>query len=192
MKYVLMVLFLSFCSVAQSLKLDMNFGGVPFTFSKKSFTSDGGELNIGYFVTCRGEKASLCQEYCGADSCLVNTDSCEGCVTSRNLNVFALFNDFSKLFSLTKNNLNWIEVFGRIKNDELRMIDENAILNLFEDTQSDEKYENARKRFLSSCPAETQKAFLLVDTDLNPLLYICKGTYGQITYQTKWNTEISQ
>ncbi len=193
MKYFLMVMLFFFYSSAAGLKLklDREFGGVPYTFSKASFNDDG-DLNVGYFVTCTGEKNSLCQQYCGGNSCLVSTDSCDGCVTSRNLNVFALFNDFSKLFSLTQNSFNWTDVFEKIRNREVRMVDENAILNLFEDTQSDEKYENARKRFLNSCPVETQKAFLLVDLDLNPLLYICKGPYGQKTYQTKWNTEISQ
>tara|TARA_B110001454_G_C12722462_1_gene435383 strand:+ start:6453 stop:7031 length:579 start_codon:yes stop_codon:yes gene_type:complete len=192
MKYLMMMLLAGVYSFAGiTLKLDTNYGGVPYTFSKKSF-NENGDLNVGYFVTCRAEHNSLCQNYCGADSCLVNSDSCEGCVTSRNLNVFALFNDFSKLFTLAPNNLDWTEVFSRIKKSELRLIDENAILNLFEDTQSDEKYENARARFLSSCPTETQKAFLLVDSELNPVLYICKGVYGQITYQTKWNAEIAQ
>ncbi|MBL7556388.1 MAG: hypothetical protein JNM24_11255 [Bdellovibrionaceae bacterium] len=176
---------------ADVLRIDSNFGGLPFTFSKKSY-SDNGDLNVGYFVSCRPERQSLCQELCSAQTCLISNDSCEACVSSRNLNVFALFNDFSKLFTLSRGTVDWVSLFEKIKNEGVRVVDENAILNLFEDTQSDEKYESARKRFFNSCPADTAKAFLLIDGELNPLVYVCQGSYGQISYQTQWNTEIAQ
>lgn len=192
MKYLILLIFLSAQVLAGvRLRMDYSLGGLPFEFSKKTF-SDHGDLNIGYFVTCRPEKNSLCQSTCGAQTCLVNTDSCSSCVSSRNLNVFAIFNDFNKLFSLSQSTVDWIYVFEKIKNSGARLIDENTILNLFEDTQSDEKYEIARQRFISSCPAGTKKAFLMIDNDLNPLLYVCKGDYGQIVYGTEWNAEFSK
>lgn len=178
------------CFAADTFRLDSSFGGLPITFTKKSYV-DNGDLNVGYFVTCRPENQSLCQNLCSAHTCLISNDSCEACVSSRNLNVFALFNDFSKVFTLSRNTMDWISLFDKIKTEDIRVIDENAILNLFEDTQSDEKYENARKRFLSSCPAETTKAFLLVDSELNPLVYICQGPYGQSSYQTRWAAELA-
>ena len=191
-KWILILFFVSTQGFAAlALRLDANFGGAPFTFSKTSY-SDNGDLNVGYFVSCRAESQSMCQNLCAGDTCLISNDSCEACVTSRNLNVFALFNDFAKLFTLSRATTDWVILFQKIKDQDVRVVDENAILNLFEDTQSDEKYENARKRFFSSCPAETKKAFLLIDGNLNPLVYVCQGSYGQVTYQTKWNTEIAQ
>jgi hypothetical protein len=161
-----------------------------FHFSKRSYIENS-ELNVGYFVSCQTMGHNYCQALCGAMTCLVNNDSCDGCVSSTNLNVFAVFNDFSKLFVLNESAPNWSLVFQRFQAGTLRVIDENAMLNLFEDTQSDEKYENARKQFLGSCPMETQKAFLVVDENINPVLYVCQGTYGQKVYQTQWNPEFT-
>lgn len=173
---------------ADIISIDNNFSESPFTVFKKSY-SESGDLNVGYFVTCHPESQRLCQNLCLAQSCLISNDSCDACVSSRNLNVFVLFNDFSKLFTLSHGAVDWENLFKKVKNKGIRVVDENAILNLFEDTQSDEKYENARQRFLSSCPTQTTKAFLLIDSELNPLVYVCQGAYGQIAYQTRWNIE---
>ncbi len=163
----------------------------PISFYKKSFVENA-ELNIGYFVTCRFGSGAFCQNLCEADTCLVNTDSCDGCVTSRNLNVFALFNDFAKVFTLSQSPVDWASVFNYFAAGELKLVDENAILNLFEDTQSEEKYANARQRFLNSCPADTSKAFLVINRDFMPLYYICQGSYGQQIYNTHWSAEYSR
>ena len=189
MKWILFFLFfLPIFSMAAALKSPADKGSI--IISKKSFTQDG-ELNLGYFATCSGSRLNECYALCSEAICLIAIDSCDSCITSQNLNIFALFKDFSKLFVLSPSDISWSLTFEKLVANEWRVLDENTILNLFEDTQSEEKYLQVKAQFLSSCPAGSDKSFLIVDMDLVPVLYICQGSYGQKIYQTQLNPEFS-
>lgn len=193
MKWFILFLFTS-VAFADSLRLGLgdSANDRSFIFSKKAFVENG-ELNMGYQVACQENDLAYCQALCGQNSCVVSKDSCDSCVSSSNLNVFALFRDFSKLFLLTKTIIDWSPIFVNLRSEEWRILDENAILNLFEDTQSEEKYTEARKKFLASCPAGATKAFLIVESKtLVPQVYICQGPYDQSVYITALNIEFSR
>ncbi|MBL7542671.1 MAG: hypothetical protein JNL11_02595 [Bdellovibrionaceae bacterium] len=184
MKIIAMVLFFSLAVWSDELRLDYQYISSSLMLSKKVFTEDG-EMNMGYFVTCRDEDGDVCQSTCGQNSCLIARDSCDSCVSSSNLNIFAIFRDFSNLFSLRQNPIDWGLVFSELKSGSWRILDENTILNLFEDTQADEKYSDAKNRFMSRCPVMTASAYLLVNArNLRPYIYVCQGPYGIVTYDT--------
>ncbi len=184
-------LFLVFSQVAMALKMDTELVWGSTKLFKKAYTENG-ELNMGYFVSCQGSALQTCQDLCSASTCLLSLDSCESCVTSRNLNIFALYRDFSKLFILQPGELDMASVFRKVRTENLKVIDENAIANLFDDTQSDEKYETARQNFASSCPVGTESAFLVIDQDFIARFYICQSSFGQKVYQTRFNPEFSK
>lgn len=183
MKLIFVLLFAS-VAFADSFNIDFHFPSPPFSFSKKSFIENE-ELNMGFFVTCLPEHKGVCQTLCGQISCLVSRDSCNSCISSSNLNIFAIFRDFNKWFVLSEGNVDWVHFIDRLLADEWHVIDENSILNLFDDTQSDEKYNDVRNRFLQSCPPNTSKAFMIVDQNTVPQLYICQGSFGQTIFQTQ-------
>ncbi len=187
----LFLLILVFSEHGMALKMESELIWGSSKLFKKAYTENG-ELNMGYFVTCQGSSLQTCQDLCSASTCLLSLDSCESCITSRNLNIFALYRDFSKLFVFQPGAVDMASVFRKLRAGELRIIDENAIVNLFDDTQSDEKYEIAKRNFASSCPTGTEAAFLAIDPDFIARFYICQGSFGQKVYQTRFNPEFSK
>ena len=190
MKLALVLIF-AFAQTVMALKMETELTWGSTKLIKKAYTENS-ELNVGYFVTCQGTAVTTCQELCSASTCLLSLDSCDSCITSRNLNVFALYRDFSNLFILVSDAVDMAAVFRNVHDGVLRIIDENAILNLFDDTQLEEKYELAKRNFVASCPAETDKAFLIIDREFVAHYYICQGPFGQKVYHTRFNPEFSK
>lgn len=185
-------MFLFLFTQIQALTLDKELTSFSFKITKQEILSEQ-DFTMGYFLQCSGQTSAVCQELCQGKSCLINEDACEGCISSNNYNLYALYYDLKSVYSIDNQQSSVNSVFSQFFNKELFIIDSTSIFGLLTDVSDSSQLGKVKAEFLNSCPKKSDTSFLILSKNENKFMQleflVCQGTYGQMIFKSHYNQE---
>lgn len=192
---VFLVFILSFFAHQQALafKVDRSLMSLSFQIEKRQ-VSNADDYSVGYFLVCSQNSQSLCQSLCqNGSSCLLNEDACEACISSSELNLFSLTTDLRSVYQISKEQVNYVQLFQKFYDKSLMLMNANSIFNFLVDASDESTLQKLQVEFNSLCPISSGQSFLVVSSDpknFMKLAYvICQSGAGSFIYQSEYSKE---
>ncbi len=169
---------------------DFEMSEYKITKEKISYDND---FTMGYFIECSEKSSQLCQNLCRQNKCLLNEDSCEGCISSNNYHMYSLYRDLKSIYAVSANQSSTVQVFTEFQNERLFIIDSTSIFSLFMDVSDELQLNKIKSDFLSFCPQGSKDSFLALSKDENHFLklqfIICQNSSDFSIFQIHFNKE---
>ena len=157
---------------------------------KISYESD---FTMGYFIECSEKSSQLCQNLCHQNKCLLNEDSCEGCISSNNYQMYSLYRDLKSIYAVSLNQSSTIQVLTEFQNAEMFIVDSTSIFGLFMDVSNGLELNKMKADFLSYCPQGSKESFLVLSKNEDHFLklkfIICQSSSEFAIFQIHFNKE---
>lgn len=178
---------------AFALKVDRSLMSFSFQIEKHPIANTD-DYSVGYFLVCSQSSQSLCQNLCqNSSSCLLNEDACEACISSSELNLFSLSADLRSVYQISKEQVNFIQLFQGFYNKSLMLMNANSIFNFLVDANDESALQKLQAEFNSLCPVSSGQSFLVVSSDPKSFMklayVICQTGSGNFIYQSEYSKE---
>lgn len=163
-----------------------------YKMSKEKISYEN-DFTMGYFLECSEKSSQFCQNLCHENKCLLNEDSCEGCISSNNYHMYSLYRDLKSIYTVSANQSSIAQLLAEFRNEELFVVDSTSIFGLFMDVSDGVQLNKMKVDFLSQCPQGSEESFLVLskneDHFLKLMFIICQSSSEFAIFQIQFNKE---